>query len=114
MRRRDSKSAKIKRRKTVKRGNLAKTARQGSFKATAKETNAKQLTRERDQALEQLAATSDVLQVISRSPGELERVFKAILSKATDLCEASYGGMWLCEGNAFRVASHYGDFFPTE
>jgi hypothetical protein len=48
---------------------------------------------------------SEVLQVISGSPGELEPVFQAMLANATRLCEASYGGMFLCEGEAFRIAA---------
>src|SRR5262245_45277931 len=61
-----------------------------------------QRTRERDEALEQLAATSEVLKVISSSPSELEPVFQAILAHATRLCEANYGAMWLKEGDHFR------------
>ena len=65
------------------------------------------LKRERDEALEQLAATSDVLQVISRSPGQLEPVFKAMLENAVRICEAKFGTMFLREGDAFRsVALH--------
>jgi adenylate cyclase len=65
------------------------------------------LKRERDEALEQLAATSDVLQIISKSPGELEPVFNAMLANATRICEAKFGILWLCEGGAFRcVALH--------
>ena len=64
-------------------------------------------TRERDEALEQLAATSEVLKVISSSPGELEPVFNAMLANATRICEATFGRLWLFEGNAFRaVAIH--------
>jgi GAF domain-containing protein len=71
------------------------------------------LLKELRESLQQQTATADVLKVISSSPGELRPVFQAVLAKATDLCEASYGGMWLCEGNAFRAASHHGDL-PTE
>jgi signal transduction histidine kinase len=66
-------------------------------------------TRELSEALEQQTATTEVLQVISSSPGELEPVFQIMLANATRLCEASYGGMFLCEGDAFRIAAFHGD-----
>ena len=48
------------------------------------------------------------MRIISSSPGELNAVFNAILANATKLCEASYGTLWLCEGDAFRVAAQFG------
>jgi GAF domain-containing protein len=64
-------------------------------------------TRELSEALEQQTATSEVLQVISRSPGELEPVFQAMLANATRICEAKFGTLWLREGDAFcAVALH--------
>src|SRR3974377_2159739 len=64
-------------------------------------------TRERDEALEQLAATSDVLQIISRSSGELEPVFTAMLENAVRICEAKFGVLYLFEGDGWRaVALH--------
>jgi GAF domain-containing protein len=65
-------------------------------------------TRELTEALEQQTATSEVLQVISSSPGELEPVFRAMLENATRICEASFGNLLLSEGRTFRVAAMYG------
>jgi two-component system, NtrC family, sensor kinase len=59
------------------------------------------------EALEQQTATSDVLQVISGSPGDLQPVFAVILNKAAGICDASFGNIFRWEGNAlWLVATH--------
>jgi class 3 adenylate cyclase len=67
----------------------------------------RQRTTDLSESLEQRTATSEVLQVISSSPGDLVPVFATMLEKAVRICEASFGSMALREGDIFRrVAIH--------
>jgi two-component system, NtrC family, sensor kinase len=64
-----------------------------------------QRSRELSESLEQQTATSEVLGVISKSPGELKPVFQTILGNATRICEARFGSLYLCEGDGLRMSA---------
>jgi hypothetical protein len=121
---------KARRRKTVARKSrvTSKAADPSSSSASGEKTKVARLTRERDEALQRQTATatenarlrnelteslqqqtaaSDVLQVISSSPRELEPVFTTMLEKAVRICDAKFGNIYRWDGDALHlVASH--------
>src|SRR5499426_1578603 len=95
-------SAKGQRRQSRPKARKARTSR-GSTDHSPEQFD--RLKRERDEALEQLAATSDVLHIISSSRGKLEPVFQAMLENALRLCEAKFGKLYLYDGGALRAVA---------
>ena len=89
------------------RRNAPKVELHSKTSSVAEENEVARLARERDEALEQQTATSEVLRVISASPGELEPVFQAMLERAVRVCGAKFGNIYRWDGEALHIlASH--------
>jgi signal transduction histidine kinase len=71
------------------------------------ENKVEQRTAELKESLDQQTATSEVLQVISTSQGELEPVFQAMLESATRVCGAKFGTFNLWDGEKYNLVAHY-------
>ena len=111
MRRRNKtggKAVKPRSHKTSKRRDAPKGAHRRGIASTDLQDQLDHRTRERDEALEQQAATSEVLRVISSSPGKLEPVFQAMLENATRICEAKFGSLVRFDGKVFHFAAEVG------
>ena len=66
------------------------------------------LERERDEALEQQAATAEILKTLSRSTFELQSVLESLLAKAVHLCDAERGLIYRQDSDVYRIAASYG------
>jgi signal transduction histidine kinase len=99
--------AKTRHRKATKpkRSTASTAARQASSSVPELQKQLERQARELDEAREQQRATSEVLKVISSSPGELEPVFQTMLENAVRICEAKFGALVLREGDAFRLGA---------
>ena len=97
------------RRKTPvpKRPDAAKAVAPAKSSLSGNETEVARLRRELNEAVEQQKATTDVLRVISSSPGQLEPVFRAMLENAARICDANFGNIFRWDGDAMQlVATH--------
>jgi GAF domain-containing protein/anti-sigma regulatory factor (Ser/Thr protein kinase) len=107
MKRRGRSGKPRKRRRAV--GRKPRTAPAASVSIADLQRQLDQRTRDRDEALEQQAATAEILSLISNSPTDTLPAFKTILAKAVELCEASFGAMWFVDGKGYRTAAMHGD-----
>ena len=84
----------------TKRRDAPKTA---SSSAPIQDAEVARLTRELTEAREQQRATSEVLEVISSSQGNLEPVFATVLEQAIQICDAAFGNIFRWDGEAFSL-----------
>jgi hypothetical protein len=92
-----------------KRVSRPREASRSTSSAVDNEGEVARLTRELDEAREQQTATSEVLRIISSSPGELQPVFDAILNNAVRICAAQNATLWLFGDGRFRSVARFAD-----
>jgi two-component system NtrC family sensor kinase len=88
-----------------KRRNAPEVQARSKLSPAIEEAEVARLTRELTDERRQRVATSEVLRLLSGSHGDLDHLFDTILANATNLCQANFGTLSLCEGDAFRIAA---------
>ena len=104
----DDKAAKTRRRGLVKYGTTAKSGRHRKSASVNSAEKIALLEHKVNEALEQQAATSEILHVISNSPTNAQAVFSAIARSAAQLCEAFDVVVYSVDGNVLRLVAHHG------
>jgi GAF domain-containing protein len=97
----------VPKRSTPKRGNALKATRDRGVSVAGQETVVARLTYERDQALLRETANSEILRLISKSPGDLELVFRTILEDATRICNAKFGTLFRFDGENYHPVAQF-------
>ena len=90
---------------TPRRGDTSKAVHRRNSSAAGRGTKVARLARDLQESLDREAATSEVLRIISSSPGDPRPVFEAILGSATHLCEAEFGILLSYDGKLFHTAA---------
>ena len=96
--------ARHRKRSTPKRRSAPKAMR---TRASGQETVVARLTYERDEAMLRETANSEILLLISKSPSDLELVFRAILEHATRICNANFGTLFRFDGENFHPVAQF-------
>jgi hypothetical protein len=95
------------RRRPSRNAGLRQTKHRALLSTVGKDEQIARLTHERDEVLEQQAATTDILQLISSSPENLQAIFATILENAVRICDASFGDIGQFEDGVIRLlATH--------
>src|SRR5215468_1842950 len=90
-----------------KRRNAPKAKRNRGVSIAGQETVVARLTHERDEALRRETANAEVLRLISKSPGDLELVFRTILEHATRICNANFGNLFRFDGENYHPLAQF-------
>ena len=94
---------------TRKRRNAPKAGRRSSSFAGTHQTEIARVIRERDEALEQQRAISDILRVISNSPSDVQPVLDSVAEHAAHICEANVVEIAIVDNEVFRLAASFGE-----